>query len=80
MKEVPTKAPLFDAIREGRALGKAASKIAHEDIEALMHEDIDAARKRLNIGEPAIYRQCIAQLFEEGLADADMIMPEALAA
>ena len=80
MKETKTKAPIFDAIREGRALGKAAAKIAHEDIEALMREDIDEARKRLNIGEPVIYRQCIAQLFEEGLQDEDMIMPEALAA
>ena len=80
MKETKTKAPIFDAIREGRALGKAAAKIAHEDIEALMREDIDEARKRLNIGEPVIYRKCIAQLFEEGLQDEDMIMPEALAA
>ncbi|TNE51638.1 MAG: hypothetical protein EP341_07195 [Sphingomonadales bacterium] len=80
MKEVPTKAPLFDAIREGRNLGRAAAKIAHQDIEALMREDIDEARKRLNIGEPVIYRQCIAKLFEEGLADEDMRMPEALAA
>ena len=80
MKEVSTKAPLFDAIREGRNLGRAAAKIAHQDIEALMREDIDEARKRLNIGKPVIYRQCIAKLFEEGLADEDMRMPEALAA
>ena len=80
LKEVPTKAPIFDALREGRALGKAAAKIAHQDIEALMREDIDQARKRLNIGEPVIYRQCLKQLFEEGLQDEDMIMPEGLAA
>lgn len=80
LKEVPTKAPIFAALREGRELGKAAAKIAHQDIEALMREDIDEARKRLNIGEPIIYRQCLAQLFEEGLQDEDMIMPEALAA
>jgi ubiquinone biosynthesis protein COQ4 len=80
-KETHTRAPLFDAIREGRRLGKAAAKIAHEDIEALMREDIDAARKRLNIGTPVIYRQCIAQMIAEGCADDDMIMPEdALAA
>lgn len=80
-KEVTTNAPLFDAIREGRRLGKAAAKLAHEDIEALMREDIDAARERLNIGTPVVYRQCIAQLIAEGCADDDMIMPEeALAA
>lgn len=80
MKVSGTKAPLFDAIREGRALGRAAAKIAHQDIEALMREDIDAARKRLNIGEPVIYRRCIQQLIEEGLADDDMRLPEPLAA
>jgi ubiquinone biosynthesis protein COQ4 len=67
-------------LREGRALGKAAAKIAHEDIEALMHEDIDLARKRLNIGKPVIYRDCIAQLLDEGLADDDMRLPELAAA
>ncbi len=81
LKESDTNAPLFEAIREGRRLGKAAAKIAHEDIEALMREDIDEARKRLNIGEPVIYRQCIAQMIAEGTADEDMRMPEeALAA
>ena len=45
-----TKAPLFAAIRESRAHGRAAVKIAHQDIAALMREDIGAARARLNIG------------------------------
>lgn len=80
LKETLTKAPLLDAIREGRRLGKASAKIAHEDIEALMHEDIDAARKRLNIGEPVLYRQCIAQMIEDGSADGNMRKPEQLAA
>jgi len=80
LKEVSTDAPLFAAVREGRQLGKAASRIAHADIEALMPEDIDVARARLNIGKPLIYRDCIAQLMEEGMADDDMLMPEALAA
>ena len=39
-----TKAPLYAAIKEGRRLGKAAAKIAHQDIAALLREDIDAAR------------------------------------
>jgi ubiquinone biosynthesis protein COQ4 len=63
-----TKAPLFAAIREGRKLGKAAGKIAQQDIAALMHEDIDAARARLNIGSPEVYRQCLAILESEGVA------------
>lgn len=75
-KRIGTSAPLLDAVREGRRLGKAAKKIAHEDIEALMREDIHAARKRLNIGRHVVYGQCIQQLMDEGVADEDMRIPE----
>lgn len=61
-----TKAPLYAAVKEGRRLGKAAAKIAHQDIAALMREDIGAARARMNIGTPAVYRQCLAILESEG--------------
>ncbi|WP_296716798.1 Coq4 family protein [Erythrobacter sp.] len=61
-----TKAPIFAAIKEGRRLGKAAAKISHQDIAALMREDIDVARARLNIGLPEVYRQCLATLESEG--------------
>jgi ubiquinone biosynthesis protein COQ4 len=63
-----TQAPLYAAIKEGRRLGKAAAKIAHQDIAALMREDIGAARARLNIGKPDIYRQCLTILQSEGVA------------
>jgi ubiquinone biosynthesis protein COQ4 len=63
-----TKAPLYAAIKEGRRLGRAAAKIAHQDIAALMREDINAARARLNIGKPEIYRRCLAILQDEGIA------------
>jgi ubiquinone biosynthesis protein COQ4 len=63
-----TKAPLFAAIKEGRKLGRAAAKISHQDIAALMREDIDAARARLNIGKPEVYRQCLATLEGEGMS------------
>lgn len=79
-KATRTKAPLFAAVREGRELGRAAAKIAHEDIEALMREDIDAARTRLNIGKPVIYRQCLAQLEAEGHLRQDLMAPQAQAA
>jgi ubiquinone biosynthesis protein COQ4 len=65
-KVTGTRAPLYAAVREGRRLGKAAAKIAHQDIAALMREDIDSARARLNIGRPDIYRQCLAILESEG--------------
>jgi ubiquinone biosynthesis protein COQ4 len=62
-----TKAPLFAAIKEGRKLGKAAAKISHQDIAALMREDITEARARMNIGKPEVYRQCLAILESEGV-------------
>ncbi len=63
-----TKAPIFAAIKEGRRLGRMAAKISHEDIAALMREDIGEARKRLNIGKPEVYRQCLTILESEGTA------------
>lgn len=66
MKMSGTNAPLYAAIKEGRRLGKAAAKIAHQDIAVLMREDIEAARARLNIGKPEVYRQCLAILESEG--------------
>ncbi|MEA1619690.1 Coq4 family protein [Erythrobacter sp. T5W1-R] len=75
-----TRAPLFDAIREGRALGRAAAKIAHQDIAALMAEDIEAARARLTIGKPAAYRHCLAILESEGILREQLALGSAQAA
>lgn len=74
-----TKAPLFSAIREGQRHGKAAAKIAHLDIEALMREDRDEARARLKIGKPEIYRECLRILEDEGndLTQTDLSAPQA---
>jgi ubiquinone biosynthesis protein COQ4 len=69
-----TTAPLFRAVREGQRNGRAAAKIAHEDIDALMREDIDAARARLGIAEPVIYRECLRVLDEEGSASEDLAL------
>ncbi len=69
-----TKAPLFAAIKEGRKLGRAAAKIAHQDIAALMREDIGEARARLNIGKPEVYRQCLAILEGEGMMREDLTL------
>lgn len=69
-----TKAPLFAAIKEGRKLGRAASKIAHQDIAALMREDIGEARARLGIDKPEVYRQCLAILEGEGMMREDLTL------
>lgn len=75
-----TKAPLFTAIKEGRKLGKAAAKIAHQDIAALMREDITEARARLGIGKPEVYRQCLAILGSEGILSEELTLGSAQAA
>ena len=73
-KVIGTKAPLFAAIKEGRKLGRAAAKIAHQDIAALMREDITEARARLGIGRPENYRQCLAILESEGMMREDLTL------
>ncbi|GAB4473177.1 MAG: hypothetical protein OHK0018_03330 [Erythrobacter tepidarius] len=75
-----TKAPLYAAVKEGRRLGKAAAKIAHQDIAALMREDITEARARLGIGTPEIYRQCLAVLSGEGIGSEQLTLHAAQAA
>ncbi|MFL0356740.1 Coq4 family protein [Erythrobacter sp. GH1-10] len=74
-----TKAPIYAAVREGKRNGKAAAKLAHMDVEAVMREDIDEARKRLNIAEPKIYRECLRILEEEGniISDVGLSEPQA---
>jgi ubiquinone biosynthesis protein COQ4 len=69
-----TKAPIFAAIKEGRKLGRAAAKIAHQDIASLMREDIGEARARLGIGKPEVYRQCLAILEGEGMMREDLTL------
>jgi ubiquinone biosynthesis protein COQ4 len=79
-KVTGTSAPLFASVSEGRRNGKAAAKIAHQDIEALMREDIEEARARLGIAKPVIYRECIRQLQSEGYGQEALSLSEAQAA
>lgn len=72
-----TKAPIFAAIKEGRVLGRASAKISHQDIAALMREDIGAARARLGIDAPKVYRQCLAILAGEGILSEDLTLGSA---
>ncbi|MEM7664618.1 MAG: Coq4 family protein [Pseudomonadota bacterium] len=79
-KVTRTSAPLYSAIKEARALGKAAAKLAHMDVEAVMREDIDQARAQLNIGEPVIYRDCLRILESEGKMASDLGLSDPQAA
>lgn len=75
-KTTGSKAPIYSAIREGQRLGKAALKIAHQDVESLMREDIGEARARLNIGKPEVYRECLSILASEGYQRGDLGLSE----
>ncbi len=56
-RQVKTKAPVIAAIRQGQRCGKASQSIVEQDIRALLAEPLDAARQRLNIAEPTLYRK-----------------------
>lgn len=75
-----TRAPLFKAVREGRALGKAARMLGHMDVETIMRLDIADARRELNVGKPDVYFECLRILREEGTLESDLMAPQAAAA
>ncbi len=57
----------FRAVWEGYRNGKRAKWLSGEDYEALMHEPLDQARRRLNIPEPVRYLAAQKRLAEQGL-------------
>ena len=60
-----TRGTLFaKAVIEGYRHGRAAKWISGEDYLTLLHEPLDAARRRLGIREPAIYRRAQTELGE----------------
>jgi ubiquinone biosynthesis protein COQ4 len=72
MKSVPKEARIMDCFREGKRNGAAASRIVRQDIIALLHEPLDAARARLNIAKPVAYRHALEVCADMGLI-ADQI-------
>lgn len=65
-KQTRSKAPLMEALREGRRLGRNAAQLAHQEVESLMYEDIDEARARLGLERPEVYYRCLEILESEG--------------
>ena len=70
-----TRAPIFGAIAEGRRLGRAAAKLVHMDVEAVMHMDIGEARAMLGVGKPETYFECLRILQAEGNAEVGLTAP-----
>lgn len=79
-KQTGTRAPVFASIAEGRRLGKAARKLAHMDVEAVMRMDLGEARAMLGVGEPVVYRECLRILESEGKLGEDLLAPAPAAA
>ncbi len=67
-KHAPKHARIMDCFHEGKRNGAAAEKIVQQDIIALMHEPLDAARARLGIRKPVIYRETLKLLSQQGYA------------
>ncbi len=66
-KLAPPETRVKEVVAEARRNGKAASRIVDQDIEALLREPLDAARKRLNIAEPVIYKRAMKVMTELGI-------------
>ncbi len=56
-RRVRADAPVLSAVREGQKAGRIAKRLLEEDIRALLAEPLDAARARLGIGEPVLYKK-----------------------
>lgn len=67
------KIPVFGAIRQGQKMGKAAKRIAYEDIEKLLAMPLEDARKYLNIGQPTLYREAHDILRDQGIDPYDLL-------
>ncbi|WP_033073949.1 Coq4 family protein [Sphingopyxis sp. MWB1] len=71
---------VYAAVREGQRHGRAAQQIAHQNIEALLAEPLEAARKRLGIAEPVVYKQVHAAMRADGIDPYDLLGTQAAAA
>ena len=56
-RSIKSDAPVMGAIRQGQRNGKASKAIIEQDIRSLLAEPLDAARARLGIGEPTLYKE-----------------------
>lgn len=72
-KGIPSSIPVFTAIREAQRSGKAARKIAHQDIMALLALPLDEARQQLNIAPPETYNTCHEMLMANGVDPYDLL-------
>jgi ubiquinone biosynthesis protein COQ4 len=66
-KQSPKGAPVWRAVREAKKNGAIAGHIARQDIIALLGENLEDARERLNIRPPKLYQQVHAEMQANGI-------------
>ena len=66
-KHAPKGAPVWKAVREAKKHGALAENICYQDIMALLSENLEEARKRLNIKPASKYDQVHATMQANGI-------------
>ena len=82
-KQAPKGSPVWTAVREAKKHGALASNICQQDIMELLSENLDEARKRLNIKPAQQYDRVHQIMRDHGLDPYDMIsteLPDVIAA
>ncbi|MEP3891575.1 MAG: Coq4 family protein [Hellea sp.] len=72
-KEAPKGSPVWKAVREAKKNGKIAENIIREDIMALLGENLDAARARLNIKAASQYNKVHQIMQDNGMDPYAMV-------
>jgi len=75
-KEAPKGSPVWKAVREAKANGRLAENIIKQDIISLLGENLESARKRLNIKPPTQYENVHQIMRDNGLDPYEMISAE----
>ena len=66
-KHAPKGAPVWKAVREAKKNGALAESICQQDIEALLAEPLESARKRLGILPPTHYNAVHQSMTQAGI-------------
>ena len=65
--------PIYQAVREGQRNGKLAQQISYQNIESLLAENLESARKRLGIKPPLVYQQVHQMMRANGVNPYDLL-------
>ncbi len=72
-RTIPSDAPVFKAIKEARALGKACPRISEQSIASLLAEPLAAVRQRMKIDTPKFYGMAHDRFKARGIDPYDLL-------